>query len=192
MNKYLNRAEKNYVVRMYTMCMCAEDLINYYQGKADRDFLKYLKTGITFLKKAMARRGEFMSEDAKKDWVEQCTRLEPFFVPSINSVREYQERMKLNDYIVLNQEDLLDFWTGLIPRTCGRCTGKNKDKCNLFKFNLKFNMPVMDENPEEDNCPYSYVATGMSPDHYKDEILPWEREENEAEKKPNKKAPENV
>jgi hypothetical protein len=40
-------------------------------------------------------------------------------------------------------------------------------------------MPVMDENPKGDNCPYSYVATGMSPDFYKDEITPWEGEKKD-------------
>ena len=176
MNKYLNRAEKQYIVRMYTICMCAEDLIRYYDGKADKDFLKYLRSGVTWMKKAMKRRGEFMTEEAKQDWVEQCQRLEPFFVPSINSERELKERMKLNDYLVINQEDLIDFYTGLIPRTCGRCTGNNKEKCNLFRFLLKYSFPVMNENPEGNKCPYSYVVAGMSPDHYKDEIIPFEGE----------------
>lgn len=144
MNKYLNRTEKNYIVRMYTIMSCAEDLVAYYQGKADRDYLKFLKTGITYMKKAMARRGEFMTEDAKEDWMDQCQRLEPFFVPSINSYKEYQERMKCNEYLVMHQDDVLDLWSGVIPRTCGRCNGNHKEQCNLYKFLLKFNMPVMD------------------------------------------------
>lgn len=179
MNKYLNRAEKVHVVRMYTMCMCAEDIINYYQGKADKSFMRYLKLGITYMKKAMARRGDFMSEEAKKNWLDQCQKLEPFFVPSLNSYKEYQERIKLNETLIISQDDLLDLWSGIIPRTCGRCNGHHKDKCNLCKFLTKYNMPVMNENPEGDDCPYSYVAAGMSPDFYKDEITPWEGEKKD-------------
>lgn len=174
MNTYLNRAEKGYIVRMYTIMTCGEDLISYYQGKADKSFLRYLKLGITYMKKAMARRGEFMSEDAKKDWVEQCTRLEPFFVPSINSVKELKERMKLNDVLVLRQDDLLDLWSGVIPRTCGRCNGTHKEECHLYKFLLKYNMPVFTAKPKKDHCPFSYVAGGMSADFYKKDIEKWE------------------
>ena len=177
MNSYLNRAEKTHIVRMYTIMMCAEDLVGYYQGKADKEFMKYLRSGITFMKKAMARRGDFLTEDAKKDWLEQCQRLEPFFVPSLNSYKEYQERMKCNEYLVLKQDDVLDLWTGLIPRTCGRCNGKHKEACNLYKFLLRYNMPVMNEKPKDGDCPYSYVADGMKPDFYKDEIDPWEKPE---------------
>ena len=157
--------------------MCAEDLVGYYQGKGDKEFLKYLRSGITFMKKAMARRGDFLTEDAKKDWLEQCQRLEPFFVPSLNSYKEYQDRMKCNEYLVMKQDDVLDLWTGLIPRTCGRCNGKHKEACNLYKFLLRYNMPVMNEKPKDGDCPYSYVADGMSPDFYKDEIDPWEKPE---------------
>lgn len=174
MNKYLNRAEKSHIVRMYTIMACAEDLVKYYDGKADKSFLRNLKTGITYMKKAMARRGEFMDEDAKKDWVEQCQRLEPFFVPSLNSYKEYQARMKCNDYLVMHQEDVLDLWTGVIPRTCGRCTGKHKEECNLYKFLLKYNMPVFDANPKGDDCPFSYLASGMKIEHFKEDIEKFE------------------
>lgn len=174
MNKYLNRAEKSHIVRMYTIMMCAEDLVNYYQGKADKSFLKNLKTGITYIKKAMARRGEFLEDDAKKDWMEQCQRLEPFFVPSLNSMKEYQERMKLNDKLVISTDDFMDFWAGTIPRTCGRCTGKNKEKCCLYRFLLRYNMPVMDSKPKDGDCPYSYVASGIGPEYFKKDIEQWE------------------
>lgn len=188
MNKYLNRNEKQSMVRLHAVWDAAHLVLDYYASgrNVDKNFTKYLKTGMTFFEKALKIRMDYLARDAQEDWLESCDRLDCFLVPSEKSKREVEERMKLANKIVFDQEELYDWFSAIIPSTCGRCYGMHKEKCLLHKQLMKYNLPPLDNNPAPGRCQYSYIAAGLDPAEIFRDILEEEiadKRKHEEEKK---------
>ena len=165
MNSYLSRHEKSNFVRLSACLGLANEIVGEYEKSKnpDRDFMRYLKTGMTWLLKAVNRRKEFLDQDAALDFAKQCSRLEPIiFVPNDKARKEFEDIRKIQNMIVMSREDFEDWYGMVIPYTCEKCDGKKcKDTCKLRIMLAKYGAyPV---NPEAvDTCQYSYADSDVS------------------------------
>ena len=179
MNAYLSRQEKPNFVRLSVILGLAAEIANDYAkaNNPDKEFMKSLRTCLTWGRKALERRKEFLDKDAALDFARQCSRLEPIiFVPSDKAKKEYEDIQKMQGMIAMSHADLEDWFSMVIPFTCEKCDGKCMNECNLRIILAKYGIFPM--QPEAKGfCQYSYFGkvdfeqkTIIEPKEYKDPI----------------------
>lgn len=159
MNPYLSRDEKRNFVQLEALSISQEAVLAIYQDtkSADSDFLKYLRTANTWLKKAIAHRKKFLNEDAKIDFIKQVSRLNLIFVPSDEAKKEYAEMKELSENFVMPIADFEDWYCEVIEHSCKTCTRTDWEKCKMHCLMTKYG--VFPADPEaKTKCPYSYVG----------------------------------
>lgn len=159
MNPYLSKQEKSNLVRLSVCLGLANEIIDEYAKakEPDRDFMRYLKTGMTWMMKAVNRRTEFLDADAALDFAKQCSRIEPIiFVPNDKARKQFEEIRKIQGMITMSKKDLEEWYGMVIPFTCEKCDGKCKDSCMLRVLLAKYGMFPVNPNAV-DVCQYSYA-----------------------------------
>lgn len=159
MNSYLSREEKTTFVRLVTILGTADQIFKGYgQSKnPDKEFMKSLKTGLTWLKKAITYRQGFLDEDAAYNFAKQVSKLEPIiFVPSDKAKKEYEEINKFQNQFIMSIDDFNDWYALVIEKTCKTCDGQEYRKCRLRQLLSRYGVYPL--NPEAKTvCQYSYV-----------------------------------
>lgn len=158
MNPYLSRDEKASFVQLEALANTQESVLEIYQKtkSTNSDFLKYLRTSQTWLKKAIALRKSFLSEDAKLDFIKQASRLKLIFVRSDVAKKEYADLKELSENFVMPITDFEDWYAEVIEHACRTCSRMDWVNCKMHYLMTKYGVYPIDPEART-KCPYSYI-----------------------------------
>lgn len=183
MNQYLSKQEKGKIINLTLMYGCAAEVVKEYEDQktTDKEFLRNLKTGMTWLKKAIDRRKSFLDIDAAHDFARQVDHLAFRIIPNDKAKKVIEEAKNSDQMIIMDRDDFIDWCEMVLPFTCQKCEGKEHKKCKLKVMLTKFSAyPV---NPKaEDECPYSYAGVEDAPEGktiFREDINPEEVKETD-------------
>lgn len=158
MNPYLSREEKANFVRVTAMLAQLEDTIEAYSKARSiaPEFLRYLKTGRTWLAKAMTMRGDALDADAKLEFAKQASRMTCIFVPTAEAKKANAELLALKTTLPMEAQDFEDWYETVIEATCKICERDDYADCNIRRVLTKYGVYPID--PEAcGKCQYSYA-----------------------------------
>lgn len=158
MNPYLSRDEKASFVQLEALANVQGSVLEIYQKtkSTNSDFLKYLRTSQTWLKKAIGLRKSFLSEDAKLDFIKQASRLKLIFVPSDVAKKEYADLKELSENFVMPISDFEDWYAEVIEHACKKCSRIDWENCKMHCLMTKYGVYPIDPEAKT-KCPYSYI-----------------------------------
>lgn len=160
MNAYLSREEKENFIRATALAAQLENTIDSYtkSKSIDPEFLKYLRTGRTWVAKAMTMRSDALSDDARVEFAKQVSRMELLFVPTLEAKKVHAELMALKTTLPMELQDFEDWYESVIETTCKRCLREDYADCKTRRVLAKYGVYPIDPGAVG-KCQYSYVGT---------------------------------
>ncbi len=165
MNTYLGRREKELFTRLDALLGTAIEVRDMYEKTKglDKNFMKALRMGITWLDKALIQRMLILEPDAREDLKRNAAHMKLLLVPNDKAKAEFEQMKKMNGVLHVQMDDFEDWYEGVIPNTCGRCKIKNYEKCKQRKFLREYGIyPV--NLKAKDTCEYNYLDAGIDLD----------------------------
>jgi hypothetical protein len=165
MNTYLGRSEKELFTRLDALLGTAMEIKEKYEKTKgpDKEFMKALRMGITWLDKALIRRMLMLEPDAREDLKRNASHMKLLLVPNDKAKFEFDQMRKMNSVLHVKVDDFEDWYEGVIPNTCGRCKIKDYAKCKQRKFLREYGIyPV--NLKAKGTCEYNYLDAGIDLD----------------------------
>jgi hypothetical protein len=182
MNTYLSRSEKELFTRLDVLLGEAGEIIKKYEKSTntDKDFMKFMRSGYTWLNKALVLRLDMLEPDARADLKKNASHMQIILTPNDKAKKEFDRIKEMNDTLHISMDDFEDWYSGVIPFTCGKCTEKNFQECVTRKFLMKFGIfPV--NTHAKGTCQYNYLDAGIDLEKIAKEIS--EKKKKKGEKK---------
>ena len=157
MNPYLSSDEKENYVRVFALSVLLDMIIDGYASakSTSKTFLKFLRMGRTFLRKAIKIRNDALDPGAYDEFVRQANRLEFVCVPKLAAKREFDDLMRLKSTMPMARGDFEDWYESVIETTCKGCRCSDYATCKIRAILQKYGVyPV---NPGARGvCQYDY------------------------------------
>ena len=157
-NRYLAKSEKDNFAQFVALLASVENVLESLKGvpSTDKEYLKYLRTGRSWLEKAVNLRLANLDNDAAIDFGKHIQRIEPVvFCPSDRAKKEFKELEKMKSHLHIAMDDFQDMYCFMIEATCKTCVEENYKRCPLYPILMKHDIVAV--SPEGIRCPYSYV-----------------------------------
>lgn len=157
-SKYLAKNEKDNFAQFVALLASVENVLESLKNikSTDKEYLKYLRTGRSWLEKAVNLRLANLDNDAAIDFGKHIQRIEPVvFCPSDRAKKEFKELEKMKSHLHIAMDDFQDMYCFMIEATCKTCVEENYKRCPLYPILMKHDIVAV--SPEGIRCPYSYV-----------------------------------
>ena len=157
-SKYLAKNEKDNFAQFVALLASVENVLESLKNikSTDKEYLKYLRTGRSWLEKAVNLRLANLDNDAAIDFGKHIQRIEPVvFCPSDRAKKEFKELEKMKSHLHIAMDDFQDMYCFMIEATCKTCVEENYKNCPLYPILMKHDIVCV--SPDGDRCPYSYV-----------------------------------
>ena len=165
MNTYLSRKEKELFTRLDALLAVAEDVIELYEKvpSTDKNFMKCIRMGHTWLNKALAARFGALDPDSKRDLQKNAAHMQVLLVPNDRVKEKFRELEKLQSVLHMPYDDFEDWYGSVIQLSCGICSSKGHDfrNCRIRKILMKYGIHPVNTKATEDICQYSYPDAGI-------------------------------
>lgn len=158
-SKYLNKSEKNNLVQFASLLGMVEKSIEDIGEipTTDKEYLRYLRTGRSWLAKAIELRLDNLDDDACRDFLKHTKRIEPIlFIPSSQAKKEWALVKEMESTVCIPIDQFQDLYCEVIEKTCKVCVEKDYKKCGMYLPLLENNITAISPDAV-DRCPYSYV-----------------------------------
>jgi hypothetical protein len=175
-NTYFSKTEREMFLKLDLLLGTAQTIIDAYEAtpSPDKKFMKDLRTGRTYLAKALTRRYIGLEpkemQRARKMVKNYRVLLLPSDIAKANN-KKLQEEMET---IVMSADDFKDWYCDAIPYTCGKCPYHGSEikqgKCRMRKFMEKYDIVPVNTHAEGNICEYDYLAAGIDLDEMERKI----------------------
>lgn len=174
MNTYFSKTEREMFLKLDLLLGLATEIVKTYEGSnPDKQFMKDLKTGRTFLSKALVRRYLCLDEREAQRCKRSVNNYKYVLVPSDIARANDMKLQSEQDTITIGLDDLMDWYEGAIPLTCGVCPFNGDEEaqhdCKMRKFLEKYDIYPINTKATGDYCQYDYIAGGV-------DIYKWEKD----------------
>jgi hypothetical protein len=160
MNQYLSRDEKENLVRLMTLRVQLEKVIELYSGlkNVDKKFLSELRHARTRLENSAEIRLNYLDDQAKENLLLSIAKIRIMFMATPEAIQANKEMLQLRSTLPINVEDFKDWYEFVIEHSCKTCTKTDYIECAARRVLTKYD--VVPVNPEaKEKCQYSYVGT---------------------------------
>lgn len=170
MNTYFSKTERELFLQLDLLLGTATRIIQAYEDtpSPDKEFMKNLKTGRTYLEKALTRRYVCLADGEEEKFRNMVKRYRVTLLSS-DYARAHDKKIREEmDVIQVTMDDFMDWYCVAIPFTCGKCychgdTAQQK-KCSMRKFMEKYDIFPVNTHATGDECEYDYLAAGIDLD----------------------------
>jgi hypothetical protein len=159
MNQYLSRDEKENLVRLMTLRVQLEKVIELYSGlkNVDKKFLSELRHARTRLKKSADIRLGYLDDQAKENLLLSIAKLRIMFMATPEAIQANKEMLQLKSTLPIDVEDFQDWYSFVIESTCKTCTRADYAECAARRVLTKYDVVPIDPEAKE-KCQYSYAS----------------------------------
>ena len=165
MNRYLSRKEKELFTRLDALLAVEADVIKLYSDipSTDKEFLRCLRMGYTWLNKALEARFGALDTDSKKDLQKNAAHMQVLVVPNDKAKAEFKELEKMQSVLQIPLAEFEDWYGSVIQLSCGICKTKGCDfrNCRIRKLLMKYGIHPVNTTAGPDICQYSYPDAGI-------------------------------
>lgn len=148
MSQYFSSADRQNHIVTYCFAAVLEDWLE--KGKClNKDERKYLKTALTWLRKALLSLHERTEPEYKKRMLNQFKHSALYLRDTTVKKPDPGETV-----ITISKEQFFDLCECAVE-ACVKCDGANRDNCTRYKLFLDTCVPTF--TLETDNCPYCYT-----------------------------------
>lgn len=188
MNTYFSKTEREMFLRMDILLGQVADIIKAYEATPNpgKEFMKNLRTGRTYLEKALTRRYIGLEPKEMQRFRKMVKNYRVMLLPSDvarANDRKMQEEMET---IVVSLDDFCDWYCVAIPYTCGKCychgDTKLQAKCQMRKFMEKYDICPVNTHATGDECPYDYLSAGIDLDELERKVNSGELDKEKVQK----------
>lgn len=159
LSKYMSNKEKATYIHFIALMGLANGLIKEHMEKTepDKEYLKCLRTAVTWIKKATDMRSNALDPDMRKQLVNRIERTEPvIFASTYQAKKEFEDHLKIRSMYHIPMTEIYDLYEAIIERMCKTCKRNSFKKCALYNFCMKYEIEPY--NPDEKvHCPFSYA-----------------------------------
>jgi hypothetical protein len=159
MNRYLSRDEKENLVRLMTLRVQLEKVLELYSSlkNVDKKFLSELRHARTRLENSADIRLAYLDEQAKENLLLSIAKLRIIFMATPEAIQANKEMLQLKTTLPINVEDFQDWYEFVIEHSCKTCTRADYTACAARRVLSKYDVVPVD--PEaKDKCQYSYAS----------------------------------
>lgn len=170
MNTYFSKTERAMFLKLDLLLGTAQTIIDAYEAtpSPDKKFMKDLKTGRTFLEKALTRRYVCLNKDDEQRFRKTVRNYKVTLLPSDIAKANNKRLQEEMETIVMSADDFKDWYCDAIPYTCGKCPYHGSEikqsKCRMRKFMEKYDIFPVNTHAEGNICEYDYLAAGIDLD----------------------------
>lgn len=159
MNQYLSRDEKENLVRLMTLRVQLEKVIELYAGlkSVDKKFLSELRHARTRLEKSADIRLGYLDDQAKENLLLSIAKLRIMFMATPEAIQANKEMLQLKSTLPIDVEDFQDWYSFVIESTCKTCTRADYTECAARRVLSKYDVVPVDPEAKE-KCQYSYAS----------------------------------
>jgi hypothetical protein len=165
MNTYLSKKEKELFTRLDALLAVSEDVIKLYEKvpSTDKEFMRFLRSGKTWLDKALAARFGALDPDSKRDLQKNAAHMQVLLVPNDRVKEKFRELEKLQSVLHMPYDDFEDWYGAVIQLSCGVCKSKGQEfrNCKIRRILMKYGIHPVNTRATEDICQYSYPDAGI-------------------------------
>lgn len=165
MNTYMSRKEKELFTQLDALLAVSDNVLNLYKDvpSTDKEFLKCLRLGCTWLNKALNTRLEKLSADSVKDLKKNLSHMQVLVVPNDQVRGKFQEMAKMKSIIQMPYSEFEDWYGTVLQLSCGVCRsrGQNFKDCIIRKILMKYGISPVNTRATEDICQFSYPDAGI-------------------------------
>lgn len=175
MNTYFSKTERDMFLKLDMLLGMATEVLRTYEKtpNADKDFMKFLKTGRTYLEKALVRRYLCLDPKEAQRFRRSVSNYKYIIVPSDIARANDIKLQKEQDTLAVGLDDFQDWYDGAIPYICGVCPfygdEESQKVCKMRKFMEKYDIYPVNTHATGNICQYDYKAAGIS-------IHEWEKD----------------
>ncbi|MCC5468576.1 DUF5651 domain-containing protein [Pelosinus baikalensis] len=164
MNQYLSRDEKENLVRLMTLRVQLEKVIELYSGlkNVDKKFLSELRHARTRLEKSADIRLGYLDEQAKENLMVSISKLRIMFMATPEAIQANKDMLQLKSTLPIDVEDFQDWYGFVIEHSCKTCTKADYKECAARRVLSKYDVVPVDPEAQE-KCQYSY-ASDLAPE----------------------------
>lgn len=176
MNTYLSKTEREMFLQLNLLLGKAQDVIMAYEGtpNPDKEFMKNLKTGRTFLEKALVKRYMCLEKEDLKRFRNTVKNYKITLLPSDIEKANRKKIQAEMETIVMSADDFKDWYCDAIPYICGKCphheSPARQHKCRMRKFMEKYDIFPVNTHAEGDVCQYDYLGAGIDLDELERQV----------------------
>jgi hypothetical protein len=159
MNQYLSRDEKENLVRLMTLRVQLEKVIELYSGlkNVDKKFLSELRHARTRLEKSADIRLAYLDDKAKENLLISISKIRIMFMATPEAIKANKEMLQLKSTLPIDVEDFQDWYEFVIEQSCKTCTRADYTACAARRVLSKYDVVPVDPEAKE-KCQYSYAS----------------------------------
>lgn len=172
MKSYLNKQEKDQVLTMASFIAFFEELAEKWE-KLERDSgpIGDMRRARSYTQRVLDYLFKEIDQDLRKKIIGQIKKMELVVKYRSQAAREYEKMQKLEEVTPVETDDLFDISNIALNYCIKECTktGKEARECINRHLFLKYDIPVLNEDPPAGKCAYQL----KDPEELKD----WEPKE---------------
>lgn len=159
MNAYLSRDEKENLVRLMTLRVQLEKVIELYSSlkSVDKKFLSELRHARTRLENSADIRLAYLDDQAKENLMLSIAKLRIMFMATPEAIQANKDMLQLKSTLPINAEDFQDWYEFVIEHSCKTCTKADYKECAARRVLSKYAVVPVDPEAKE-KCQYSYAS----------------------------------
>lgn len=157
-SKYLGRNEKTGFIQFVALQASCENVLRELGERKgiDKEYLRYLRTGRSWMEKAINLRLANLDKDAQLDFQKHIRRVDPVvFIPSSEAKREFRELEKMGNTLHMSLDDFQDWYGEYIEKACKTCAEEEYKACLVYNILVKYDIVAV--SPDGKFCPFSYI-----------------------------------
>lgn len=159
MNAYISRDEKENLVRLMTLRVQLEKVIELYSSlkNVDKKFLSELRHARTRLENSADIRLAYLDDQAKENLMLSIAKLRIMFMATPEAIQANKDMLQLKSTLPINAEDFQDWYEFVIEHSCKTCTKADYTECTARRVLSKYDVVPVDPEAKE-KCQYSYAS----------------------------------
>lgn len=159
MNAYLSRDEKENLVRLMTLRVQLEKVIELYSSlkNVDKKFLSELRHARTRLENSADIRLAYLDDQAKENLMVSIAKLRIMFMATPEAIQANKDMLQLKSTLPINVEDFQDWYEFVIEHSCKTCIKADYTECSARRVLSKYDVVPVDPEAKE-KCQYSYAS----------------------------------